>query len=130
MEEALKVEKLVIIDSIGQSKYQMLKSNYANKRIADEVKGVFGASPMVVQDYEVIRTYDPIFHYPDSNLGRSHLYAPSKKFNGQYVDTLYFNIIMILILSSVLYVFLMTGGPNYISQWISFIENKQFGLKK
>lgn len=130
MEEALKVEKLVIIDSIGQSKYQMLKSNYANKRIADEVKGVFGASPMVVQDYEVIRTYDPIFHYPDSNLGRSHLYAPSKKFNGQYVDTLYFNIIMILILASVLYVFLMTGGPNYISQWISFIENKQFGLKK
>ncbi len=113
-----------VIDSIGIGNYLQLKRRYYNHRIAQEVTGIQGDNPMVVENYDIVRSYDPIFHYPDSDLGRAHLYAPLKRFNGQYVDTLYFNILVILFLSSFLYVFLMAGGPEYISGWINALEKR------
>ncbi len=123
--ESLTETKQNIIDSIGEQQCSILKSKYHNIRISDEVTGAGIRKPMIVSNNEIIRNVDPVFHYPDSNLGRAHLYAPYKKFNGQYVDTLYFNIIIILLLSSVLYVSLMAGIPEYISRLVAVIENSK-----
>lgn len=112
-----------IVDSIGEQKFYELKENFYNQRIADEVTGIQGGMPMIIEKNDVIRKFDPIFNFPDSDLGRAHLYAPSKRFNGQYVDTIYFNIIVILLLSSLLYVFLMAGGPEYVSKWFNVMDN-------
>lgn len=128
--EDLEEKKENMIDSIGAQKHGELKSKYFNQRISDEVRGPVNENAQIVEDYEIIRKIDPIFHYPGSNIGRAHIYAPSKMFNGQYVDTIYFNIVSVLMLSLVMYVFLMTGGPEYISRWITFTGKQHINVYK
>lgn len=53
---------------------------------------------------KLIRRIDLVFYDPeDSNFGGAHFYAPRKKFLGVYIDTLYFNTIIIWIMTIILW---------------------------
>ena len=61
-----------------------------------------------------VRFRDGIYQTPVSNYGRAVMFAPSKIFNGQEMDTLWFNVSIIWMFSTVIYLLLLTDAINFI----------------
>ena len=89
-----------------------------------ELKKIF------VTENNLVQKSDPIYKYPLNNWGRAHFYSPVKKVAGSYIDTYWFNIIIIWLTSImwyfVLYFDLIRKGLDYFSK-ISF---KRSGKKE
>jgi hypothetical protein len=54
----------------------------------------------------LIRKMDPVYAYPVMRNGRAHFFASTKIMGNLYIPTLYFNILMIWIMTIILSVFL------------------------
>jgi ABC transport system ATP-binding/permease protein len=72
-----------------------LKREYYNDQLASLVKNEKEMIEMYVVGKDIIRLKNPIYTLPESNFGRAHFYAPYKKVAGTYIDTFWFNIIVI-----------------------------------
>ncbi|MBN1951321.1 MAG: ATP-binding cassette domain-containing protein [Bacteroidales bacterium] len=84
-------------------------NDYYNEGIADILKKVYEKNKILVYENQFIQHIDPIYEYPvpEHKLSfRSHLYAPKKHFWGQYFETYWFNMVVIWILTTLLYVML------------------------
>ena len=46
---------------------------------------------------------DPIYHFPESKFGRAHFYAPAKKIGNVYIDTYWFNLLVIWVMTATMY---------------------------
>ncbi len=56
------------------------------------------------KDGKLIRRIDLVFYDPEeSDFGGAHFYAPRKKFLGMYIDTLYFNTLVIWFMTIILW---------------------------
>lgn len=97
------------IDSIAAVDSSILKEKYYNESVhhlvtnLDNLKNSF-----TVENDELIPSIYKVYLSPDSNFGRSHLYAYQKLFNGHYVKTFWFNIIVLWLAVGVAYIFLVT----------------------
>ena len=52
----------------------------------------------------MIQKYAPVYMRPVSNYGRSHFYAPYKKIGNIAIDTFWFNIIVLWMVTLCLYI--------------------------
>ncbi|SDC36638.1 ATP-binding cassette domain-containing protein [Williamwhitmania taraxaci] len=86
-----------LLATIGSDGFLKLKRDYHNKALADYVLNSQELEKMVEVPTQIVRKKDPIFMMPTMNWGRAQFYAPMKKFNNQYVDTVWFNIAFIWI---------------------------------
>ncbi|MCA1747084.1 MAG: hypothetical protein LC655_05255, partial [Bacteroidales bacterium] len=68
------------------------------------VKKIYEKNKIVESDGRLYQQSDPIFLLPEST--RAHFYAPAKLLFGKYVDTYWFNIVVIWLGSLILYVVL------------------------
>ncbi len=87
-------------------KIRNLMNSYHNDRLAEMVKKTFEKNPILEYNQKLVQQFQPIYldPYPESFLGfRTHFFAPSKWFAGQYFDTYNFNIIMVWFMTLVLY---------------------------
>ena len=84
-----------LLSTIGADAIVKLKQDYHNKALADYVLNTQELEKMVEVPGQIVRKKDPIFMMPTMNWGRAQFYAPMKKFNGQFVDTVWFNIAFI-----------------------------------
>jgi hypothetical protein len=96
-----------------------LKSQYHNNRIADLVLSRAENTRVMEYDGRIIQKKEPVFVYPNSDLGRAHFFAPYKKLNGQYVDTLWYNLSMIWVMVFVLYLTLLTNALRHLVRFMS-----------
>jgi hypothetical protein len=71
-------------------------------------------------DERIIQKFEPIFKIPEHSWGRAHFYAPFKRFNGELVDTIWFNLAVIWLASLMLFVTLQV---NLLGKIISYFEN-------
>ena len=72
----------MIKDSVSQKKYYELQDNYTNEILSTIMKNGndMGLKCLEV-DGKLIQRIDPIYLDPtDSNIGRAHFLAPTKKF--------------------------------------------------
>ena len=106
-------------DSLGNEGLYHLKQNNYNKALADWVLNSLEVNKYLETDGRVIRKYEPIFMIPEHNWGRAHFYAPVKKFNNQYVDTLWFNLAVMWLGSILLFVSLQV---NLLGKIISHVD--------
>ncbi|MBK6263662.1 ATP-binding cassette domain-containing protein [Marivirga sp. S37H4] len=85
-----------------------VKNEYFNESLSDLVRNVTVADRVIEFKGELVQQIDPVFHKPvkpDNPLNyRTHFFAPEKYFAGLYVDTFYFNIIVIWFMSLLLYI--------------------------
>lgn len=88
-----------LVESRGLDAVIKLRQDYYNKALADYVLNTQEVDKMIERPTQIIRKKDPIFMMPTMNWGRAQFYAPMKKFNGQYVDTLWFNLAFIWIIN-------------------------------
>ncbi|UXX79582.1 ATP-binding cassette domain-containing protein [Reichenbachiella carrageenanivorans] len=110
-----------LVEKIGKDGLLALKNANHNKTLEhlltnrDEIEKIYEA------DDELIQKKDPIYMTPDSNLGNAHFYAPVKVLGNIHVDTFYFNIIIIWLMTAFFY---MTLYYDMLRKFLAFITNK------
>ena len=95
-------------DSSYQFDLNEAKDKYYNESLADLVRNLTVEDRVIEFKGELIQQIDPVFNKPkepDNFLNyRTHFFAPEKYFAGAYIDTFYFNIIVIWFMSFILYI--------------------------
>ena len=89
--------------------YNRYKDEYHNESVEDHVRKVYEKNKMVEYRHQLIQQIDPIYldPFPSGRLSfRSHFFAPRKYFAGRYIDTYWFNIGFIWLLSILFYILL------------------------
>jgi hypothetical protein len=109
-----------LVDRQGGEKVQQLRENYYNDRLADVVTDRNSLKKIIQVGDELVRKMEPVFNYPDNNYGRAQFYAPVKKFNDQYFDTLWFNVIAIWLITFVFYALLLL---DILKKTVRYFEN-------
>ena len=103
-----------LTDSLGQDGFRRLKSNYTNEKLREIVTNSHYGNQIELIGDRYVRFRDGIYQTPVSNYGRTVMFAPSKIFNGQEMDTLWFNVSIIWMFSTVIYLLLLTDAINFI----------------
>jgi len=100
-----------LMDSLGRETLNELKKNNYNTRIANLV--INKDEPQSLKTYKgkLFQLSDPIYQRPTSNFGRAILFVPEKKFRGEVLDTLWFNITFIWLFSFLFYLILLVYPP-------------------
>lgn len=89
----------------GQEAYIKLKNDNENENVIFYLKNSIAEDRILNTGDELVRKIYPIYMNPIPNGFldfRAQFYAPKKHFAGSYFDTLYFNIIMIWLMSIML----------------------------
>ncbi len=85
------------------------KNRYHNESLSDLVRNVNTADRIAEYQGRLLQQVDPIFNEPALEEARlfnyrTHFFAPKKQFGGILIDTFYFNIAIIWLMTSLLYV--------------------------
>ncbi|MFN8206546.1 MAG: ABC transporter permease [Bacteroidales bacterium] len=110
---------LALQGSEPASQILALKSKYHNNKLADLVLSRGENTRVLEHAGRIIQKKEPVFVYPLSDMGRAHFFAPVKKLNGQFVDTLWYNLSMIWIMIFVLYLTLLTNALKHLVHFFS-----------
>jgi ABC-type multidrug transport system ATPase subunit len=91
----------------GKNGYISFYDTYYNDSLSEIVKKTTEKNKIIRDKDRFIQNYEPIFRYPENKNGislRAHFFAPAKYIFGFEVDTLYFNLIIIWLMSVMFYV--------------------------
>ena len=102
-----------------------LKKNNYNESLADLVLNTNELRKIQIRGDRIIRRDSPIFHDPESRLGRAQFYSSTKRVGPYLVDTLLFNTVVLWLMSILLYIAL-------INNWLSKLVNlwsREIGIK-
>ena len=77
---------------------------------------------IIEKNNKLIQKYEPIYKYPEKNNGRAQFYAPVKQFLGIYIDTLYFNLMVIWLMTFLFYLMLQYNTMKKIMDSIQKIK--------
>ncbi|MFQ3212949.1 MAG: ABC-type multidrug transport system ATPase subunit [Marivirga sp.] len=106
------------------------KDLYFNESLSDLVRNVAVADRVIEFKGSLIQQIDPVFNKPaePNNLlnYRTHFFAPEKYFLGVYIDTFYFNLLVIWFMSLLLYIALYFEA---FSKLLSLLGKISFGRK-
>lgn len=86
--------------------YNALKNDFYNESVSDVVTKTFDKSKILRDGDRLIQIKDPIYQIPEPEgllPFRSHFFAPYKYFFGTYIETLWFNILSVWLISAFLY---------------------------
>ncbi len=87
----------------GHSNLVLLKEKYFNSSLADQLLDKNEPEKIIEFNGRLYRKYEPVFNISDSRYGRAHFYSPYKKIFNSYIDTYWFNIVVIWLISLLLY---------------------------
>ncbi len=91
---------------IGRQGLIELKEKNYNKKLAEIVLNRNRIKQIILYNGELIRKKDPIFMDPYSHIGRAQFYAAYKFIGNSRIDTFWFNIIVLLLMTVILFVVL------------------------
>jgi ABC-type multidrug transport system ATPase subunit len=94
------------LDAADPRLYIEQQNKYHNEAVSDIVKNIY-MKQVVEYDNKLVRQRDPIFRFPEVEHFfdfRSHFFAPQKHLFGTYMDTYYFNILIVWFMTLVLYI--------------------------
>jgi hypothetical protein len=89
------------------------QENY-NNSIADYVLRSNEFKKLVIQDGNIIRKTEPIYSESENSYGRAPFYAFEKRIGHKTIDTFYFNVAVLWIISLFLYVALITDAFGFL----------------
>ena len=91
---------------IEKAKLVRLKTDYYNKGLATFVLNSDITDQFIEKPKRIFRKYEPGFMPPTTHNGRAHFCAPFKMIGNLKIDTFWFNLIVIWLVSLVLYIVL------------------------
>ncbi len=92
-----------LVGELGRDAVNRLKEAHYNENIADLVLNNGGENKVIDGEGILIRKKDPVFMDPVQRDGQAHFYAPVKILGNWRIDTLWFNVAVIWLMSLVLY---------------------------
>jgi len=107
------------------------KDQYFNESLADLVTNATETDRVLEYNGHLLRQINPVFHTPDRPAHaldyRAHFFAPVKYFAGSYIDTYWFNLAVIWLMSLILYLTLYTEA---LKKFVDFAGNISLSRKK
>ena len=97
-----------LVNQLGTEGLLELKQDNHNKSLASLTLNRAEIEKIILDKGSFVRKKDPVYMTPTSNLGNAHFYAPEKRIGGLQIDTFWFNVIAIWILSLMFYLSLIT----------------------
>jgi len=107
----------------GRDAFLQFRDDHYNTGLADLVENKKEINKTVEYNNRIIRKYEPIFMVPTSRTGRAHFYSPVKIIGNRTVDTLWFNIMAIWMMTIILYLSLYF---NLLRKSIDFMDGFRF----
>ncbi|MDH5598097.1 MAG: ATP-binding cassette domain-containing protein, partial [Cyclobacteriaceae bacterium] len=103
-----KRENMVIYLEENQPGYNLnaYKNKYFNESLADLVTNITVKDRLLEYKGELLQQINPIYNPPEPKHSldyRAHFFAPEKYFLGNYMDTYYFNILVIWVMTIIFY---------------------------
>lgn len=111
----------------GREKILELKRDNYNNYLAEILLNTTSTDKIFETEYRIIQKSDPVYMAPTSRVGRAHFFAPYKLIGNLKVDTLWFNILAIWLMSAV---FTVTLYHNVLKKLINLIESIRVPSKK
>lgn len=108
-----------LMSSMGDEKFQKLRDDNHNESVSNIVLNRLNTNRIYETDNKFIQKADPVYMKPGSRFGRAHFYAPYKQIGNLTIDTLWFNIAAIWIMTAFL---LVTLYYNALNRFIVFLE--------
>ncbi|MCF8379658.1 MAG: ATP-binding cassette domain-containing protein [Bacteroidales bacterium] len=107
---ARKEDKILSIlnNGMSQNDFVRLKSENYNKTIADLVLNNNELIKVKEQGTRLIRKDSPVYQYPGSDYGRAQFYSGLKRIGKWDIDTFWFNISVLWLMTLILYLSLIT----------------------
>ena len=81
-----------------------LREQYENRKLNEFMVNDLEKDRLIETPDKMIQKYAPVYMRPLSNYGRSHFYSPYKKIGNIAIDTFWFNIIVLWIVTLCLYI--------------------------
>ncbi|MBI5220028.1 MAG: ATP-binding cassette domain-containing protein [Bacteroidia bacterium] len=110
--DQLLADKDSYINRLSKSKTNdyliQLKNNYHNEKLAELVLNNNEYNKSLIFENRIIRKYQPVYAIPESPWGKAQFYAPVKKIGNTYIDTFWFNVCIIWIMTLLLYLILIS----------------------
>jgi hypothetical protein len=96
--------RTLVKTDIEKDKLVRLKTDYYNKGLATFVLNGDITDQSVEKPKRIYRKYQPGYMPPTANNGRAHFCAPFKMIGSLKIDTFWFNLIVIWLVSIILYI--------------------------
>ncbi|MDT8402826.1 MAG: hypothetical protein RQ743_14150, partial [Bacteroidales bacterium] len=100
--------KAAIEEVNGRGYLENLEMNHHNENLANFCLNLRSEDRIVETRKKLIQKADPVYMLPTSPIGRAHFYAPCKRIGGFHIDTYWFNVGAIWLLTFLLYISLYT----------------------
>lgn len=85
-----------------------LRNNFSNENLSKIVLNKTEPNKILIYNGKIIRKSDPVFLLPDNKYGRTHLYSAVKRIGDYYIDTYWFNCVVLLLLFLISYFVLIS----------------------
>lgn len=113
----------------GKEEFTKAIQKNTNKRVGMLVTNQLEDEQMVIENTNIIRTKSAIYRYPESKWGRAHFFAPAKRVGNYYIDTLYFNIVIIWLTTGLLLVMLYFDVLRKIIEYFESLRLNRLNKK-
>jgi ABC transport system ATP-binding/permease protein len=117
-----------VIAKYGPDRPGYLRDNYENEELSSLTLDLLNSAKginLIETDNKIIQKYKPGYMKATSKLGRAHFFAPYKFLGNWEIDTFWFNLMVLWLVSIVLYIVLYF---NLIRRLLTLIEHLR--LKK
>jgi len=95
----------VSILSLGEEKYQILRTNFDNRKLSELVTNKMEVDKILLINNRLVRMDNPVFDVPYKvDFLKSHFYSPSKYIFGKKVKTFSANIVVLWCMSFILFI--------------------------
>jgi len=111
--------------SYNLEKLQGLKRNHANKTLEEFVTNKKTFDYFTEYNGDMIQVRDPIYQDPSNKFIKAHFYAPRKMIAGNFVPTLWVNVMVIWAMTFALYILLYFRVLKKFNDNIELITQKK-----
>ncbi len=106
----------------GSEEIQKLQTENLNLKLSDQVRNITLGEKIFELDGKYIRQFEPIYMKPTSKVGRAHFYAADKKLGNITIDTFWFNILVIWLVSGLFYFALIYDVVRIMITWLEKLQ--------
>jgi len=93
----------------GREALLELIKDHHNESLSDLVISKNEIVKISVIDNKIIQKADPVYNYPEMRYGRAHFFSPVKRLGNYYIDTYWFNIIVLFLFFLFFYLTLLNN---------------------
>lgn len=112
-----------LVKKYGKDGAYRIQMENANVNLSDLVKNVAAPDKVLIVDGKLVRKYEPVFIMPESSFGNAQFYAPYKMVGRTLLETLWFNIMVIWLMTLI---FFFTLWHDTLRKSIDFFSRIRF----